>query len=188
MLFRSDVWGEVKSDNGWSHEFAGMYDGDRLVASLMLLKKKLPALPRYLYYAPRGPVADFDDREQIRALTQLLRGYLKERRGIYLAIDPDVPYRVCDSREHEQKPKDDLVEFMQSIGWRHQGFPMNFEGRQPRFTFRLRLDGGAQAVFDGFDRMAKKNIGISEESCIQDRKSTRLNSSHKVQSRMPSSA
>ncbi len=164
---QTDVWGEVKSDNGWSHEFAGMYDGDRLVASLMLLKKKLPALPRYLYYAPRGPVADFDDREQIRALTQLLRGYLKERRGIYLAIDPDVPYRVCDSREHEQKPKDDLVEFMQSIGWRHQGFPMNFEGRQPRFTFRLRLDGGAQAVFDGFDRMAKKNIGISEESCIQ---------------------
>lgn len=113
---QTDVWGEVKSDNGWSHEFAGMYDGDRLVASLMLLKKKLPALPRYLYYAPRGPVADFDDREQIRALTQLLRGYLKERRGIYLAIDPDVPYRVCDSREHEQKPKDDLVEFMQSIG------------------------------------------------------------------------
>ena len=59
---QTDVWGEVKSDNGWSHEFAGMYDGDRLVASIMMLKKKLPGFPRYLFYAPRGPVADFDER------------------------------------------------------------------------------------------------------------------------------
>lgn len=76
---QTDVWGEVKSDNGWSHEFAGMYDGDRLVASIMMLKKKLPGFPRYLFYAPRGPVADFDEREQIRDLTQLLRGYIRQR-------------------------------------------------------------------------------------------------------------
>ncbi len=95
----------MKSDNGWSHEFAGMYDGDRLVASLMLLKKKLPALPRYLYYAPRGPVADFDDREQIRALTQLLRGYRKERRGIYLAIDPDVPLPRATAASTNKSPR-----------------------------------------------------------------------------------
>ena len=77
------------------------------------------------------------------------------------------PYRVRDSREHEQKPKDDLVEFMQSIGWRHQGFPMNFEGRQPRFTFRPGWTAARRPCSTGSTAWRRKNIGISEESCIQ---------------------
>lgn len=164
---QTDVWGEIKSTNGWTHEFVGMFDGEKLAATAMLLKKKLPLLARYIYYSPRGPVADFDDREQVRSLTPLLRDYIKRQNGVYLAIDPDIYYRVCDSRENEIKAKDDIVEFMQSLGWRHQGFPMNFEGSQPRFTFRLRLAEGAQKVYDDFDRMAKKNIGISRDSFIQ---------------------
>lgn len=56
---QTDVWGEVKSDNGWSHEFAGMYDGDRLVASIMMLKKKLPGSHATCSMLPRGPGRGF---------------------------------------------------------------------------------------------------------------------------------
>ena len=40
----------------------------------------------------------------------------------------------------------------------------------------------------GIQELTLKNINTGETTSVVDRKSTRLNSSHKVQSRMPSSA
>ena len=62
------VWGEIKSTDGWQHEFVGFYDDSQLCATAMLLKKSVPLLKKYLYYCPRGPIADYADRLFARIL------------------------------------------------------------------------------------------------------------------------
>ncbi len=44
---------------------------------------------------------------------------------------------------------------------------MNFEGRQPRFTFRPGWTAARRPCSTGSTVWRRKNIGISEESCIQ---------------------
>lgn len=166
-FMQTPTWGKIKSDNGWSCESIGFFNGEDLAACALLLKKKLPVFNQYIYYCPRGPVADFSDRQQIREIFSLLSDYLKKNRGVFLTVDPDIVFCARDKYDKIVKAPDDFIEFMTAIGLKHGGFNKNFENNQPRYTFRLQLEGGEEAVYDNLDRMAKKNLNISSDSCIE---------------------
>lgn len=161
------LWGEVKSHGAWEYELLGLYRDGELVGSAMLLRRKIPIIGGYLYYSPRGFVVDYDDFELLKAFTDKMKESLKGKGAVYLLIDPDYYYRVLDKYEKEIKAPDDFVERMKSVGFVHRGFTDNFEGSQPRCTFRLGLRGTKEEVFSQFDRFCKKAIRQSEENCIE---------------------
>ena len=160
-------WGEVKSGGDWEYELLGLFKDDVLSGTVMLLRREIPVIKGYLYYAPRGFVVDFDDEELVRAFTEKIKEYLKGKRAVYLLIDPDYYYRVLDKYEKETRAPDDFVERMTALGFKHRGFTKGFDGSQPRCTFRLSLKGSKEDVFDSFDRFCKKAIRQSEENCIE---------------------
>lgn len=166
-FMQSSVWGEIKSLGEWDSELLGLYCDSKLVASVMLLHRRLPLIGGNLYYAPRGFVADFDDSQLISAFTQEIKDYLKNKKAAYFMIDPDYYYQVVDEYDKEIKAPDDFVEKMLSIGYLHRGFTKNFEGSQPRCTFRLALSSDINETTDRFDRFAKKAIRQAEDNCIK---------------------
>ena len=166
-FMQTAIWGKIKSTDGWSHEFIGFYQGDTLCASAMLLKKKVPFFSRSLYYCPRGPVADYNDRLLLTEITQALKQFLKEQKALYLTIDPDVAIAALDKYDKPTMERCDLVEFLTSLGWKHGGYHMNFEKRQPRFTFRLPLTKDIDRNYDDLDRMARKNLTFADDAAIR---------------------
>ncbi len=161
------LWGEIKSHGEWEYELLGLYKDKELVGTVMLLHRRIPIIGGYLYYAPRGFVVDYEDFSLVEAFTKKIKEYLKDKKAVYLLIDPDYYYRVLDKYENEIKSPDDFVEKMKSLGYKHRGFTKGFDGSQPRCTFRLNLSGTREEIFSQFDRFCKKAIKQSEDHCIE---------------------
>jgi len=180
-FMQHSLWGDVKSKFGWEKIVLGLFDGDKedtLKGSVLLLKQKLPKIKRYHYYAPRGFVIDYEDTKLMKEFVKLLRYYVKQNRGISLTVDPDFP--ALAHNENGRIQVDAFVENMESLGFRHGGYNMNFEKVQPRFSFRLGLKDGEDAVYNRFDRFCKKAIQQSADNGIRVYKSDDIETLHEI--------
>ncbi len=62
-LLQSYNWAKVK--NNWDHMYTGVYRDNELVATGLVLIKRLP-LSFCMYYLPRGPIMDYKDKELVQ--------------------------------------------------------------------------------------------------------------------------
>lgn len=92
-LFQSSRWGELKAKSGWvpfRYLFREPNSGP-IVASVLLLKKKIPFFNLSILYAPRGPLLDFENDKLCLAVFDSLKEIAKDHRAILLKLNPNVP-------------------------------------------------------------------------------------------------
>ena len=70
---------------------AGVMDGDRLVAAMLLVRSKAAGVPAPFFYAPRGPVCDDPDSPALRELLRFARREARRRGGFLIRAEPNVP-------------------------------------------------------------------------------------------------
>jgi lipid II:glycine glycyltransferase (peptidoglycan interpeptide bridge formation enzyme) len=81
-------WGDVKSVHGWEAFRLFLYsDDEKVIGSVQLLVRKLPWPLRSLSYAPRGPVVDDANKEEL--LTLLIEYVKRVHHSVVLTIEPD---------------------------------------------------------------------------------------------------
>ncbi len=81
---QSIEWGTFKSAGEWTMELVGLEDDHQsLIASAMLLRRKLPGLRRYILYAPRGYVLDYTDINLMQVFTKEMKEYAKKTKAIF---------------------------------------------------------------------------------------------------------
>ena len=139
-FLNSYEWGILQKDNrNQIPIYVGVEDDDNnLLAASLLLKKKTPFNMCY-FYAPRGFMIDWNNKELVEFLTTSLKDYLKKENAIYLKIDPDIMYQEIDMDANpikDGKNNYDLFNYLKSLGYVHQGFNKLYEKNQPRYTFR----------------------------------------------------
>jgi lipid II:glycine glycyltransferase (peptidoglycan interpeptide bridge formation enzyme) len=83
-LLQSWAWGELKSRFGWTP--LRVHVGE---ATAQILFRRLP-LGLSLAYIPKGPIVDWADLEQCRALFSIIHAEAKKRRAILLKVEPNV--------------------------------------------------------------------------------------------------
>ncbi len=152
-FMQSDAWARVK-DN-WIHERAVVErDGD-VRGYMSILIRKMP-LGGALMYSPRGPVCDVHDRDTLKALMDEAERIAKKYNAYAFKLDPDVP--SSDTA---------FAESMQSLGFKLNDTGKDFEGIQPRYVFRLHIEGKtADEVFGGFASKWRYNIRLAERSGV----------------------
>ena len=115
---------ELKKMNHWEVEYVGVKDGDTILCATPLTS--IPVMKFYrFYYAQRGFLIDYQNRDLLTFFTKELLSYLKKKKGLYLIADPNVFYK-------ERNIDGDLVEGgfdnsyviqnMEEAGFIHQGF------------------------------------------------------------------
>jgi len=132
-------------------------DKNELIAVTLLLQKKL--LFGYSYfYSPRGYVLDYSDLETIKLFTKELQTFAKNHKAIFIKIDPDIILQDLDNDGTiiDRPNNYDLINYLNQIGYIHKGFNKNFEGSQPRYTFRLDLTQTEESILDNFHSTTKK--------------------------------
>ena len=78
-------WAKLKSHTGWhSHFLLYINNNDEVTAGVMLLDKNIPMSKKKLFYAPRGPLIDFDNLELLKAFHNDLIKYIKTNDGFEL--------------------------------------------------------------------------------------------------------
>jgi len=148
-FLQSTYWPGAKPQWGWrgvlSKDDAGAVRG-----ALSILIRKMPGGFAMLY-APRGPVCDIRDRAVMKELFDGAAQVAKATKGYLMQIDPDV------LASDEQFKTD-----MKSLGFVCEEAGLNFEGIQPRFVFRLNVEGRTEEeVMAGFEQKTRYNVRLA---------------------------
>jgi lipid II:glycine glycyltransferase (peptidoglycan interpeptide bridge formation enzyme) len=163
-VLQSYEWGEVKRRTGWQPIRVMVMDEGKPVAGISILKRLLPipGLKKCIFYAPRGPVADFSDKDTLKFLFSSIKALAKKHGAIMLKIDPDI-----------KAPDEDAVSTLSSLGFVCREGGKNFEGVQPKFVFRLPLDKSLDDIFASFHEKTRYNIRLSSRKGVTVKEGTR---------------
>ena len=140
-FLKSYEWAEVSKLKGWIPFCVGLKDKNKLVATALLLKKKLPLGYSY-FYIPRGYTIDYSDYSLIEQFTQEIDKFTKKHKSLFFKIDPDIKLHTIDKEADiiEGENNYELVQKLLNIGFKRKKLNKFFENEQPRFTFRINLD------------------------------------------------
>lgn len=163
-FLQSLSWGEfAKVKKNLTPYYLGLTtDEDEIVAATLLLEKKLPMNMCY-FYAPRGFVVDYKNKELVRTMTKKITEFAKSKKAIFVKIDPDLIKQSTNYQNITVKNKDyeEIFETLKSCGFKHQGFTKNFETMQPRYTFRIDLTQSLEDIEAHFSKTTKQRIAKS---------------------------
>ena len=160
-FLQSLAWGEfAKAKKGLVPHYLGLVnEKDEIVGATLLLEKKLPLNLCY-FYAPRGFVIDYKNKELVRTMTKKVVEFAKNNKAIFVKIDPDI-IKTKFNYENIETPNPDfttIFETLKSVGFKHLGFTKNFETMQPRYTFRIDLTQDLEEIENHFSKTTKQRI------------------------------
>ncbi len=153
---QSYLWGKQKPMWTWKAIAVRGEDG-KIKGTMAVMIRKMPLVGRTLMYACRGPVCDLDDRDTFAQLLEGAKALAKEYNTYAIKIDPDVP-----------SSNTDFADMLHSFGFRGKECGKNFEAIQPRYVFRLDVEGKSEEdVQAGFHQKWRYNIRVAVKKGVE---------------------
>ena len=167
-FLQSYAWGEFsKKEKNLIPHYIGLSKDNKLIATALVLEKKLPLGLCYLYI-PRGFTIDYTNEEALKTFTQELKLYAKEKKAIFIKIDPAIIYNKEDTFGNKIVEKNSTEkEILEKIGYKHLGFTKNFETMQPRYTFRIDMNKSWEELENNFSKTTKQRIKKAEDFFVE---------------------
>lgn len=140
-FLKSYEWKEISKLKGWVPFCVGLKDKNKLVATALLLKKRLPFGYSY-FYIPRGYTIDYSNDKLLEEFTKEIDNFTRKHKSLFFKIDPDIKLHIIDKEAKiiEGDNNYELVKLLKQIGFKRKKLNKFFENEQPRFTFRITLD------------------------------------------------
>ena len=152
---QSYLWGKQKPMWQWDAIAVRGEDG-AIRGSLAVMTRKVPGIGRTLMYGCRGPVCDLDDRETFSQLLDGAKVLAKKYKSYVIKIDPDVP-----------SSNTAFSSMLQSFGFKAKEGGKNFEAIQPRYVFRLNVEGKTEEeLLANFHQKWRYNIRLAERKGV----------------------
>lgn len=172
-FLQSAGWADVAKSRGYIPHLLGLYDNDEIIGSALLLERKI--LCYATFYCPRGFILDYKDHDHLKAMTILLKDYVKRHKGLYFKIDPDLVIHKLNSDDASIKMTDEdnleLIDTLKDLGYRHRGFTVKFnESSAPRFTFRVDIDKPKEAIREAMHQTTRQILNKNNPYHIKIRK------------------
>ncbi len=169
-FLQSYDWGEfAKKEKNLTPHYVGLKSKNTLVAAALLLEKHLPLQLSY-FYAPRGFVIDFNDTKLLKTFVEELKKYVKQRKAIFIKIDPDLIIQKSNYLEEQQDVKTnskEILKTLKTLGFKHLGFTKNFETMQPRYSFRIDMNQSMEEIYEHFSKTTKQRIKKAEDLDVE---------------------
>lgn len=153
-LLQLSAWGELKAAFGWKPVRIALAGADgHLAAGVQLLRRRLPLRLGWMAYAPYGPLVDWSDPAQVRALQAALARTARQQRIAFLKIEPG------SSLEH--------------VDFQGFGFRPSAQTIQPPRTVVIDLSGDDEAILARMNQGTRRNIRKSIKYEVGIREGTR---------------
>ena len=94
-FFQTKEIANFRVKKGWEKHYVGLVKNKKIIAATMLLGKT-GALKKKVFYAPRGPLIDYENPELLKEFFKNLKKYLRKKGGYIFRFDPYYEYRERD--------------------------------------------------------------------------------------------
>ncbi len=153
---QSSLWAKQKPAWTWQAILCRDEVGN-IKGSLAFLIRKMPIVRRKMLYACRGPVCDLDDHATFGELMAAAKTLAAEEKAYVIKIDPDVPSSDTD-----------FAKLLEDFGFRTRDTGKNFEAIQPKYVFRLYLNGrNEEELMASFHQKWRYNIRLAERKGVE---------------------
>ena len=182
---QNTAWGELKSGTGWITYLVGVKKDKKLVAASLLLSKSTP-IKKNMFYAPRGFLIDYSDKELLKFFLEELKEFAKKHNAIFIKFDPYVEYQERDINGDVVEGGFNnkfVVDNLKELGCKHHGFTTMMEDMQPRWIFTLNTKGKTEEdIMNGMDPKTRQILRKNERMGVKVRElaSDELNIFHSV--------
>ena len=158
-----------KNNNNIKCYIVGVKEKKKVLAATLMysvgsfMKKKR-------FYSSRGFIIDYKNKDLLTFFVDNLKKYIKEHNGMSITIDPNIIYRTRTSNGElieEDKPNDEVIDNLKSLGFTHFGFNKYFETMQVRWVYRLKLDKPYEELKNDFIKSTRKNIEATHNNGVQ---------------------
>ena len=129
IFFESSYWGELKKSTGWIYYMLGYKLENQIIGATLLLGKKIPIINKYIYYAPRGFLIDYNNYDLLKEFSEAIKTFVKTHKGIFFTINPLVMYQERDINGDIIKDginNQKIVDNLKKIGFQHVGFTKTY--------------------------------------------------------------
>lgn len=151
-FMQDSAWGTLKQDWAWEG-IQVMDDNGQIKGAMSVLIRKVPFFPAYLLYSPRGPVCDIHDKDTFLELIEGAKQLARRRKGYVFKMDPDI-----------KSDDEAFLALCREAGFCWKEDSKNFEGIQPRYVFRLYLEGrDEEAMMASFHSKTRYNIRVAQK-------------------------
>lgn len=153
---QSSLWAKQKPMWKWEGLISRGEDG-RIKGAMSVLIRAVPHTGRTLMYGNRAPVCDLDDRETLYDLLDGAKKLAAEYKSYVIKIDPDVP-----------SSNETFAGYLKDYGFRIKDGGANFEAFQPRYVFRLNVEGKTEEEIQaGFHQKWRYNIRVAQKKGVE---------------------
>lgn len=135
--------GKLRKSNGWDVYFIGVEKDKKLVAATMLVSHKRH-FGKYEFYAPRGILVDFYDKDLVHYFVLEIKKFIKSHYGYIFRMDPYLIYKERDIDGNVVEGGVDnssVVLDLEHLGFKKVSIP-NME--QVGWMFSLPLEGKSE--------------------------------------------
>lgn len=153
---QSSLWAKQKPAWTWQAIICRGKDG-KIKGSIAFLIRKMPVVRKKMMYACRGPVCDLTDRETFEELMEAAKRLAKTEKAYVIKIDPDVPSSDTD-----------FANLLTDSGFQTRDTGKNFEAIQPKYVFRLYLNGRTEEeLLASFHQKWRYNIRLAVKKGVE---------------------
>ncbi len=173
LFFQSPYWIEIKKNNNWEGTILGMKKNNKIIAATILLMKDIKGIHKKMVYAPRGFLLDYNDFSLLTDFVDKITIYLKEKKALFLKINPYVKYQEhdIDGNVIEGTKNTALVDQLKKLGFIHQGFYTTMDEKkdlEPRWLSVLDLENKTvDEIFKNMRTTTRWSIRNSEKNSLR---------------------
>lgn len=167
--YQTSMYGNLMQRNGFKAFYYGFLINNQLVGATLILEKKLFAHFKY-GYAPRGFLADYNDKQALTEITKKLKKFLSHQSYVFLKIDPPVINNLRDNDGNilPNNTQNDIIPFLKSLGYNYFGQNKFFGTLKPRWNAILNVNNQkSEKLFDNFDPSVKNKIRKAQSRGIE---------------------
>ena len=173
LFFQSPYWIEIKKQNHWEGIMIGLKENGKIIAATVLLMKNIKGINKKMVYAPRGFLLDYNNLTLLTEFVEKLKIYLKEKKALFLKINPYVKYQEHDINGNiiENTKNNTLLSKLKELGFTHQGFYITMDEKkdlEPRWLSVLDLENKEiDDIFKNMRTTTRWSIRNSEKNCLR---------------------
>ena len=131
---------KLREKSGWKTYFVGLKDENKLIAATILLSHKRH-FNKYEFYALRGLLVDYKDKEVFKTFLEEIKKFVKENNGYIFRMDPYIINKERDidgNIVEDGEDNSDVVKFLKDFGFKKV---KTEDEEQVSWMFSLGLEG-----------------------------------------------